>query len=170
MKVYIIGAGPGDPKLITVRGAELIEQCPVVLYTGSLVSKAVIARADKNALVLDSASMDLNEIMDVFIKAKADNHDVARVHTGDPSIFGSTAEQMRRMRKENIDYEIIPGVSSFVASAAALGMELTLPELSQTVIISRCEGRTPVPDKEKLSMLAKHQSTLVLFLSAALDT
>ncbi len=168
MKVYIIGAGPGDPKLITVRGAELIEQCPVVLYTGSLVSKAVIARADKNALVLDSASMDLDEIMDVFIKAKADNHDVARVHTGDPSIFGSTAEQMRRMRGENIDYEIIPGVSSFVASAAALGKELTLPELSQTVIISRCEGRTPVPDKEKLSMLAKHQSTLVLFLSVAM--
>ncbi len=168
MKVYIIGAGPGDPKLITVRGAELIEQCPIVLYTGSLVSKAVIARADKNALVLDSASMDLDEIMDVFIKAKADNHDVARVHTGDPSIFGSTAEQMRRMQKEGIEYEIIPGVSSFVASAAALGKELTLPELSQTVIISRCEGRTPVPDKEKLSMLAKHQSTLVLFLSVAL--
>ncbi len=168
MKVYIIGAGPGDPKLITVRGAELIEQCPVVLYTGSLVSKAVIARADKNALVLDSASMDLDEIMDVFIKAKADNHDVARVHTGDPSIFGSTAEQMRRMQEDGIEYEIIPGVSSFVASAAALGKELTLPELSQTVIISRCEGRTPVPDKEKLSMLAKHQSTLVLFLSTGL--
>ncbi len=168
MKVYIIGAGPGDPKLSTVRGAELIEQCPVVLYTGSLVSKAVIARADKNALVLDSASMDLDEIMDVFIKAKADNHDVARVHTGDPSIFGSTAEQMRRMQEDGIEYEIIPGVSSFVASAAALGKELTLPELSQTVIISRCEGRTPVPDKEKLSMLAKHQSTLVLFLSTGL--
>lgn len=168
MKVYIIGAGPGDPKLITVRGAELIEQCPVVLYTGSLVSKAVIARADKNALVLDSASMDLDEIMDVFIKAKTDNHNVARVHTGDPSIFGSTAEQMRRMQKEGIEYEIIPGVSSFVASAAVLGKELTLPELSQTVIISRCEGRTPVPDKEKLSMLAEHQSTLVLFLSVVM--
>lgn len=168
MKVYIIGAGPGDPKLITIRGAELIEQCPVVLYAGSLVSKAVIARADKNARVLDSASMNLDEIMDVFIKAKADNHDVARVHTGDPSIFGSTAEQMRRMQEEGIDYEIIPGVSSFVASAAVLGKELTLPELSQTVIISRCEGRTPVPEKEKLRMLAKHQSTLVLFLSAAL--
>lgn len=168
MKVYIIGAGPGDPKLITVRGAELIEQCPVVLYTGSLVSKAVIARADKNALVLDSAPMDLDEIMDVLIKAKADNHDVARVHTGDPSIFGSTAEQMRRMQKEGIEYEIIPGVSSFLASAAVLGKELTLPELSQTVIISRCEGRTPVPDKEKLSLLAEHQSTLVLFLSVAM--
>ncbi|GJQ58471.1 MAG: precorrin-4 C(11)-methyltransferase [Candidatus Scalindua sp. AMX11] len=168
MKVYIIGAGPGDPKLITVRGAELIEQCPVVLYTGSLVSKAVIARADKNALVLDSASMDLDEIMGIFIKAKADNLDVARVHTGDPSIFGSTAEQMRRMQEEGIDYEIIPGVSSFLASAAVLGKELTLPELTQTIIISRCEGRTSVPDKEKLSMLAEHQCTLVLFLSAAL--
>ncbi|MCP5007565.1 MAG: precorrin-4 C(11)-methyltransferase [Planctomycetes bacterium] len=168
MRVYIIGAGPGDPKLITVRGAELIEQCQVVLYTGSLVSKAVIARANENALVLDSASMDLDEIMDVLIKAKADNHDVARVHTGDPSIFGSTAEQMRRMREEGIEYEIIPGVSSFVASAAVLGKELTLPELSQTIIISRCEGRTSVPDREKLSMLAEHQSTLVLFLSVAL--
>ncbi len=140
----------------------------MVVYTGSLVSNDIIANADKNSLVLDSASMDLDEIMDVFIKAKADNHDVARVHTGDPSIFGSTAEQMRRMREENIEYEIIPGVSSFVASTAALGKELTLPELSQTVIISRCEGRTPVPDKEKLSLLAEHQSTLVLFLSATL--
>lgn len=168
MKVYIIGAGPGDPKLITVKGAELIEQCPVVLYTGSLVPKAVIERAKKDALVLDSAGMDLDEIINVLKEAKDKNQDVARVHTGDPSIFGSIAEQIRRMEEEDIDYEIIPGVSSFMAAASVLGKELTLPELSQTVIITRCEGRTPMPDKEKLHMLAEHESTLVLFLSATL--
>lgn len=168
MKVYIIGAGPGDPKLITIRGAELIEQCPVVLYTGSLVPRAVIERARKDALVLDSSSMDLNEIMAVLIEAKQKDQDVARVHTGDPSIFGSTAEQVRRMEEENIDYEIVPGVSSFTAAAAALGKELTLPELSQTVIITRAEGRTMMPEKEKLHMLAEHKATLVLFLSALL--
>ena len=168
MKVYIIGAGPGDPKLITVKGAELIEQCPVILYTGSLVPKAVIKRANKNVLVLDSAGMDLNEIMDVLKEAKVKNQDVARVHTGDPSIFGSTAEQIRKMEEEGIEYEIVPGVSSFTAAASVLGKELTLPELSQTVIITRCEGRTPMPDKEKLHMLAEHKATLVLFLSATL--
>lgn len=168
MKVYIIGAGPGDPDLITIKGARLIETCPVVLYTGSLVPKAVIARADKDALVLDSAGMTLDGIMDVLVEAKSKDQDVARVHTGDPSIFGSTAEQMRRMREAGIEYEVIPGVSSFVASAAALAKELTLPELSQTVIVTRAEGRTPVPELENLPDLARHQSTLVLFLSITL--
>ncbi|VAX35557.1 Cobalt-precorrin-4 C(11)-methyltransferase [hydrothermal vent metagenome] len=168
MKVYIIGAGPGDPKLITIKGAELIEQCPVILYTGSLVPREVIARADKNAQVLDSAGMDLNEIMDVIKEARNNNQDVARVHTGDPSIYGSIAEQIRLFEEENIDYEVIPGVSSFTAAAAALGKELTLPELSQTVIVTRAEGRTPMPDKEKLFMLGQHQATMVLFLSVLL--
>ncbi len=168
MKVYIIGAGPGDPELITVKGARLIEESPYVLYTGSLVPKAVIKRASQDAVVKDSAGMDLDEIMAFFQKAKEENKDVARVHTGDPSLFGSTAEQMRRLDEMGIDWEIIPGVSSFAASAAALKQELTLPEVSQTVIITRMEGRTPMPPKEKLRDLAKSEATLVLFLSVGL--
>jgi precorrin-4/cobalt-precorrin-4 C11-methyltransferase len=168
MRVYIIGAGPGDPKLITVRGAELIASCPVVLYTGSLVPAEVVARASKDALVLDSSGMTLDDILAVIVRARDAGQDVARVHTGDPVLFGSTAEQMRRMQELGIEYEIIPGVSSFTAAAAALGRELTLPELSQTVILTRAEGRTPMPELEKLELLAAHRSTLCLFLSITL--
>lgn len=168
MKVYIIGAGPGDPGLVTVRAAELIARCPVVLYTGSLVPKEVIARASADARVLDSSGLTLDEILAVLVEAHARDQDVARVHTGDPSIFGSTGEQMRRLEKLGIAYEIVPGVSSFSAAAAALGKELTLPELSQTVILSRAEGRTPMPDGEKLEDLGRHGATLALFLSITL--
>jgi precorrin-4/cobalt-precorrin-4 C11-methyltransferase len=168
MRVYIIGAGPGDPKLITVRGAELVARCPVVFYTGSLVPKEVVASARPDAKVLDSSSMTLEEIVAVLVEAKAKDHDVARVHTGDPVLFGSTAEQMRRMDELGIEYEIVPGVSSFTAAAAALGKELTLPELSQTVILTRAEGRTPMPSKEKLEDLATHGATMCLFLSITL--
>ncbi|HKQ69710.1 MAG TPA: precorrin-4 C(11)-methyltransferase [Polyangiaceae bacterium] len=168
MRVYIIGAGPGDPGLITVRGAELVARCPVVLYTGSLVPREIVARAREDARVLDSSSMTLEEIVQVLEEAKQADHDVARVHTGDPTLFGSTAEQMRRMADLGIDYEIVPGVSSFTAAAAALGRELTLPELSQTVILTRAEGRTPMPDREKLEDLARHGATLCLFLSITL--
>jgi precorrin-4/cobalt-precorrin-4 C11-methyltransferase len=168
MRVYIIGAGPGDPKLLTVRALELIKSCPVILYTGSLVPREVLAEASPSATILDSASMHLDEIMAVITEAHDDDRDVARVHTGDPSIFGSTGEQMRRMRALGIEYEIVPGVSSFSAAAAALGRELTLPEVSQTLILTRAEGRTPMPDGEKLADLASHGATLVLFLSIAL--
>jgi precorrin-4/cobalt-precorrin-4 C11-methyltransferase len=168
MKVYIIGAGPGDPQLITLRGAELVARCPVVLYTGSLVPAAVIARARPDARVLDSSGMTLDEIEAIFREAHAADHDVARVHTGDPSIFGSTGEQMRRLAALGIAYEIVPGVSSFAAAAAALGRELTLPELSQTVILTRAEGRTPMPAGEKLADLGRHGATLALFLSITL--
>ncbi len=168
MKVYIIGAGPGDPELITVKGARLIAECPVVLYTGSLVPQEVLRTARDDATILDSAGMTLDEIMDVICEAHKAGHDVARVHTGDPSLFGSTAEQIRRMLEAGIEYEMIPGVSSFVAAAAVLGKELTLPELSQTVIVSRVEGRTPMPEGEKLADLARHGSTIVLFLSITL--
>ena len=168
MRVYIIGAGPGDPGLITVRGAELIARCPVVFYTGSLVPKEIVARASASATVLDSSSMTLEQIVDVLVDARDRGLDVARVHTGDPTLFGSTAEQMRRMAELGIEYEIVPGVSSFTAAAAALGRELTLPELSQTVILTRAEGRTPMPAREKLEELAAHQATLCLFLSITL--
>jgi precorrin-4/cobalt-precorrin-4 C11-methyltransferase len=165
MAVYIIGAGPGDPKLLTLRAAELIARCPLVLYTGSLVPRETIALASSSATVRDSSGMTLDEIIALISDFHARGQDVARVHTGDPSIFGSTAEQMRRLKALNIPYEIIPGVSSFVAAAAALGKELTLPELSQTVILSRAEGRTPMPELEGLASLATHRATLCLFLS-----
>src|SRR6188768_1858495 len=168
MRVYIIGAGPGDPGLITIRGAELIARCPVVFYTGSLVPKEIVARASATAKVLDSSSMTLEQIVAVLVDARDHDLDVARVHTGDPTIFGSTAEQMRRMAELGIEYEIVPGVSSFTAAAAALGRELTLPEVSQTVILSRAEGRTPMPPLERLEELSRHQATLCLFLSITL--
>ena len=168
MKVYIIGAGPGDPELITVKGADLVARCPVVLYTGSLVPEAVIARARKDALVLDSSGMTLDEIIDVIVTARDRDQDVARVHTGDPSVFGSTAEQMRRLHALGIECQIVPGVSSFAAAAAAIGRELTLPELCQTVILTRAEGRTSMPPDEKLEDLARHKATLCLFLSITL--
>jgi precorrin-4/cobalt-precorrin-4 C11-methyltransferase len=168
MRVYIIGAGPGDPGLLTLRGAELIAACPVVLYTGSLVPREILARARADAKVLDSSSMTLDEIVGVIVEARDAGHDVARVHTGDPLIFGSTAEQMRRLDALGIAWEIVPGVSSFTAAAAILGRELTLPELSQTVILTRAEGRTPMPDGEKLADLARHGATLALFLSITL--
>lgn len=168
MRVYIIGAGPGDPKLLTLRAAELIQSCPVVLYTGSLVPREVVQRARPDAIVLDSSGMTLDQIIGLMVQARDADQDVARVHTGDPLIFGSTAEQMRRLVELGIPFEIIPGVSSFTAAAAALGRELTLPELSQTVILTRAEGRTLMPDGEKLDDLARHRATLVLFLSITL--
>ena len=168
MCVYIIGAGPGDPRLLTLRGAELIATCPVVLYTGSLVPREVVQRARPDARVLDSSGMTLDEIVAIIVEAREANQDVARVHTGDPSLFGSTAEQIRRLEKLGIAYEIIPGVSSFTAAAAAIGRELTLPELSQTVILTRAEGRTPMPEGQGLQDLAKHGATLALFLSITL--
>jgi precorrin-4/cobalt-precorrin-4 C11-methyltransferase len=168
MRVYIIGAGPGDPKLLTLRAAELIERCPVVLYTGSLVPREVLARARPDARVLDSSGMTLDQIIAVIVGARDAGQDVARVHTGDPLIFGSTAEQMRRLAALGIPYEIVPGVSAFTAAAAVLGQELTLPELCQTVILTRAAGRTPMPEGEALADLARHRATLALFLSVTL--
>jgi precorrin-4/cobalt-precorrin-4 C11-methyltransferase len=168
MRVYIIGAGPGDPRLLTLRGAELIAACPVVLYTGSLVPREVLGHARPDARLIDSSGLTLDEILDVIVEARDADQDVARVHTGDPVLFGSTAEQMRRMTELGIAYDIIPGVSSFTAAAAAIGRELTVPELSQTVILTRAEGRTPMPPSEQLDDLARHQATLALFLSITL--
>lgn len=168
MRVYIIGGGPGDPKLLTLRGAELIASCGVVMYTGSLVPREVIGRARADAVVIDSSKLTLDEIVEHIVAARDAGEDVARVHTGDPAVFGSTAEQMRRLEALGIECEIVPGVSSFTAAAAALGKELTLPELTQTVILTRAEGRTPMPDGERLADLARHGATLALFLSIGL--
>lgn len=164
--IHFIGAGPGDPDLITVRGAELVSTCPVVLYAGSLVPRAVVARARPDARVLDSAGMTLDEIVQVMEDAHAAGKDVARVHTGDPCLFGSTAEQMRRLDALGVPYRVVPGVSSFTAAAAALRRELTLPGSSQAVILARAAGRTPVPEGQELRALAAHGATLALFLSA----
>ncbi len=170
MRVYIIGAGPGDPGLLTVRAVELIRRCPVIVYTGSLVPRELLAEAPASARIYDSASMNLDEIMSVVLDARERDLDVARVHTGDPMIFGSTAEQMRRMAAAGIEVEVVPGVSSFTAAAAALGRELTLPEVSQTVIVSRVEGRTPMPEGQRLPDIGAHGATLALFLSVNLLT
>jgi precorrin-4/cobalt-precorrin-4 C11-methyltransferase len=168
MTVWFVGAGPGAPDLITVRGAELVATCRVVIFAGSLVPRAVVARARPDATVLDSSAMTLDEIVAAMQAAHARGEDVARVHTGDPLLFGSTAEQMRRLDALGIPYEIVPGVSSFTAAAAALRRELTVPGVSQTVIIARAAGRTPVPEGQELAALAAHRATLALFLSAQL--
>ncbi|SET23972.1 cobalt-precorrin 4 C11-methyltransferase [Natronincola peptidivorans] len=164
-KVYFIGAGPGDPELITLKGHKKIQEADVIIYAGSLVNPQVIADRKENAAVYNSASMTLTEVIEVMKKASREAKTIARVHTGDPSIYGAIREQMDALIELSIDYEVIPGVSSFVASAAQLKKEFTLPEVSQTVILTRMEGRTPVPPKESLSSLAEHQASMAIFLS-----
>ena len=165
MKVYFIGAGPGDPELITVKGKKTIEMSGYCIYAGSLVNPDILKYCSKDTRIYNSASMSLDEIINIIEEAKKDNKDVARVHTGDPSIFGAIQEQMSELDKRGIDYEVIPGVSSFLAAASTLKQELTLPGVSQTVIITRIEGRTPVPETEGLEVLAKSKATLCIFLS-----
>jgi precorrin-4/cobalt-precorrin-4 C11-methyltransferase len=165
MQVYFIGAGPGDPELITVKGQRLLKEADVIIYAGSLVNPALLAFAKQGAAIYNSASMTLDEVIDVMKQAVANHQQVARVHTGDPSIYGAIQEQMDELDKLEISYQVIPGVSSFLATAAALKTEYTLPDVSQTVIITRLEGRTPVPEKEKLASLASHNATMCIFLS-----
>ena len=167
-KLYFIGAGPGDPELITIKGQKIISEADVIIYAGSLVNPAILQCAKKSAEIYNSATMNLDEVLEVELKALQQNKMVARVHTGDPAIYGAIQEQMDGLRSAGVkeeDFEVIPGVSSFLATAAALKQEYTLPRISQTVIITRMEGRTPVPEKEKLSLLASHQATMCIFLS-----
>lgn len=164
-KVYFIGAGPGDPELITLKGKKKVQEADVIIYAGSLVNPQVIGDRKENAKVYNSATMTLPEVIEVMKEAAAEEKMVARVHTGDPSIYGAIREQMDALEELGIDYEVIPGVSSFVASAAQLKKEFTLPEVSQTVILTRMEGRTPVPSKESLASLAQHQASMAIFLS-----
>ena len=164
-KIYFIGAGPGDPELITVKGQRLIKEADIIIYAGSLVPKEVIDCHKKGAEIYNSASMTLEEVMDIMIKGAKNNKKVARVHTGDPAIFGAHREQMDILEKNNIPFEVIPGVSSFLASAARIKKEFTLPNVSQTVICTRLEGRTPVPERESLENLAKHRASMAIFLS-----
>lgn len=166
--VIFVGAGPGDPKLLTIGGYEAIENADIIIYAGSLVNPKVLNHRKKDTEVYNSASLDLNEIISIIEKGISKNKTIARVHTGDPSIYGAIGEQIRELEKRNIKYEIIPGVSSVFATAAALESELTLPEISQTVIITRPEGRTPKPKKESLASLATHQATMCIFLGVGM--
>lgn len=163
MTVYFIGAGPGDPELITVKGQRLIRQCPVIIYAGSLVPAAVLEGHQAHS-VINSAQLNLEEIIAAIRSAHAKGQDVARVHSGDPSLYGAIGEQIRHLRELDIDYQIIPGVTAAAASAALLGCELTLPDVSQTVILTRYGDSSPMPDGEALGDLARHRSTLAIHL------
>lgn len=165
MKVYFIGAGPGDPGLLTLKGKKVIEKADIIIYAGSLTSKNILKLAKKGAEIYDSAGMTLDDIFELFREAKSTDKVIARIHSGDPSIYGATQEQMDWCEDEKIDYEVIPGVSSFAAACASLKQELTLPGVSQTVILTRISGRTEVPKNEDLGELAKIGSTMVIFLS-----
>lgn len=165
VQVYYIGAGPGDPDLITVKGRKIVEKSDIIIYAGSLVNRAIIDCAREDAEIFNSASMTLEEVMEVTLRGVQEGKLVARVHTGDPSIYGAIREQIDILDKHNIPCEVIPGVSSFVASAAAMRKEFTLPGVSQTVICTRMEGRTPVPEGEALDKLASHKASMAIFLS-----
>lgn len=166
--VHFVGAGPGAPDLITLRGARLLEQAPWVIYAGSLVNPALLALTREGAAVYNSAHMTLEEVLAVMEKAHRRGEDVVRLHTGDPCLYGAIQEQMDALDERGIPWDVTPGVSSFCGAAAAAGAEYTLPGVSQTVIITRMAGRTPVPERERIRALASHGSTMVLFLSTGL--
>jgi precorrin-4/cobalt-precorrin-4 C11-methyltransferase len=164
--IRFVGAGPGDPELVTVKARRLLEEADVVVYAGSLVPKAVLGWARDGCELHDSAQMTLGEQVEVLEAARAAGKSIVRLHTGDPSLYGAIGEQMRALDARGIEYEVVPGVSSFVAAAAALPTVLTAPGVSQTVIITRRPGRTPVPEGQDLAGLAAHRATMAVFLSA----
>ena len=163
--VHIVGAGPGDPELITIKGQRLLSEADVVIFTGSLVNEEILRYCKPEAEIYNSAQMMLEEVLHVITLAEKEGKTTVRLHTGDPSIYGATQEQMDAMKERGIEFDVTPGVSSFLAAAAALKQEYTLPSVTQTLIITRRGGRTPVPDSESLKKLAQHQTTLCIFLS-----
>lgn len=163
-KVYFVGAGPGDPELITVRGRKLLESADLVIYAGSLVNPELLNYTGE-AEALSSADMDLEEIVEKIVRAVHEDRLVVRLHTGDPSLYGAIQEQIDALAAKNIESEIVPGVSSFQAAAASVKREFTLPEVAQSLILTRMEGRTPVPESESLRNLARPGTSLVIFLS-----
>ncbi|RJQ18081.1 MAG: precorrin-4 C(11)-methyltransferase [Nitrospiraceae bacterium] len=165
-KIYFIGAGPGDPELITLKGRRLLDEADVVIYAGSLVNPGLLDGI--KAAVHDSSGMTLDDIMNLIRGAFDKGELIVRLHTGDTAFYSAISEQIERLREMDIPYEVVPGVSSAMAGAAALGQELTIPEISQTVIFTRIEGRTPVPGKEGLGELAKHGASMVIFLSVGM--
>lgn len=166
--VHFVGAGPGAPDLITVRGENLLKEADVIIYAGSLVNPALLDYAKKECEIYNSAGMTLEEVLDVMQRAEREKKDTVRLHTGDMSLFGAIREQMDRLDELGIAYDDTPGVSSFCGAAAALETEYTLPGVSQSVVITRMEGRTQVPDSESVADFAKHGCSMVLFLSTGL--
>ena len=166
--IHFVGAGPGAPDLITLRGAELLKKTDVIIYAGSLVNPALLQYAKPGCQVYNSAEMTLEEVIDVMKDAEAKDLDTVRLHTGDASLYGAIREQMDLLDELEIEYEDVPGVSSFSGAAAALNAEYTLPEVSQSVVITRMAGRTPVPEKESIRSFAEHDCTMVIFLSTGL--
>ncbi len=166
MKVHFVGAGPGDPELMTVKAERLLRNCRICVYAGSLISPEVLALLPESAEKHDSAGLDLEEIGRLFQDAHRRDTDLIRLHSGDPAIYGAIREQMNLLDQWGIDYEVVPGVSSFQAAAAALRVELTAPEVAQTIILTRTSGRTPLPPEQELDVLAQSHTTLCIFLSA----
>ena len=168
--VYFVGAGPGAPDLITVRAREILRQAHTVVYAGSLISTALLKETPPGCQLFNSATMTLEEVLDRLCEAEGPNRIVVRLHSGDPSLYGAIREQLDALKQQGLPYAIVPGVSSFNAAAAALEIEYTLPGVSQTVILSRMQGRTPVPERENIRSLASHGATMVLFLSTGMLT
>lgn len=166
--VYFVGAGSGAPDLITVRGQNLLRQADVVIYAGSLVNPALLQETKPGCEIYNSARMTLEEVIGVVKQAEQQGKMTVRLHTGDPSIYGAVREQMDMLEQEKIPYESCPGVSSFCGAAAALNLEYTLPDVSQSVVITRMAGRTPVPEKESIADFAGHHATMVIFLSTGM--
>lgn len=166
--IHIVGAGCGAADLITLRGKKLLEEADVIVYAGSLVNPALLSYAKPGCEIHDSAKMTLEEIVDVIAAAEAAGKTTVRLHTGDPSLYGAIGEQMREFDKRGFSYDITPGVSAFAGAASSLKAEYTLPDVSQTLILTRTAGKTPVPEKEKLSALAAHGASMALYLSAGL--
>lgn len=166
-KVYFIGAGPGDPELITVKGQRIIQEADLVLYAGSLVPWSIVSQARPGAKVENSASMTLQETHELLSDCVSSGGAAARVHTGDPALFGAIQEQIKLLRQEEIDFQIVPGVSAAFFAAAKAEVSFTLPEITQTLILTRISGRTKVPEKEDLELLARHQCSLGIYLSAS---
>lgn len=164
--LHFVGAGPGAVDLITLRGYKLLSEADIVIYAGSLVNKELLDYTKKSCEIYNSASMTLEEVIDVVKGSK--NKKIVRLHTGDSSIYGAIREQIDIIKELDIEYEVVPGVSSFCAAAAVLKQEYTLPNVSQSVIITRAEGRTPVPERESIESFAHHKSTMILFLSSNL--
>lgn len=166
--INIVGAGPGAADLITVRGQQLLKEADIIIYAGSLVNPAHLEIAKEGCEIFNSAKMTLEEVIDVMKRGEAEGKKTVRLHTGDPSIYGAIREQMDLLEQNNMEYEVTPGVSSFVGAAASLKAEYTLPNVSQTVIITRMAGRTPVPEKEDIRLLASHNATMAIFLSTGM--
>jgi len=167
-RISFVGAGPGAADLITIRGARLLSHADVVIFAGSLVDRKLVQLYATKADIYDSAGMTLTEVITVMVDAIASDKNIVRLHTGDPSIYGAIQEQMEALDRLEIDYQVVPGVTSAFAAAAALKQELTLPELSQTVILTRVAGRTPVPERERLDAIAKLGATMVIYLSVGM--